>query len=221
MAGPERQLILKSLRRRRWHHLAAMRDVVLLTALAAVCGFELGPSAYAALQASDDFGASGTDALKLLLCCAVLLALGLTARRAWVRMTMLRREARQLRRDLRTALVEETDHRTTKALVLGSEADGWLAAFLENEDRNTLFVEAVPHGHPAEALVDRFPPAAVRFETGLHSGFALMETREGPFDGPVDALALNGRPLDLPPHGTLIEEPLETVGRRILLGAGR
>lgn len=219
MAGPERLLILKGLRRSRWHRLAAFRDVAALTALAAACGFELGSTAFAALRASDDPGASGVDALKLLLCCAVLLALGLTSRRAWARMTMWRREARRLRRDLRTALVEETDHRTTKALMLRSEADGWLAAFLEDEDLNTLFVEAVPQGHAPEDLIERFPPAWVRFETGLHSGFALMETREGPFEGPVNALALNRRPRELPPHGTVIQESLDKVGRRILRGA--
>lgn len=220
MAGAERRLILKGLRRSRWQRLAAFRDLAALAAVAAACAYVLGPSAFAVAQASDEGGAAGTDVFKILLSCAVLIALWGMSRRLWARMAVLRRQARRLRRDIRAALVEETDHRTTRALLLGSEADGWLAAFLEDEDRNTLFVEAVPQGHSGPALLERFPPAAVRFETGLHSGFALMETREGPFEGPMEAMTLTGRPRDLPRHGTVIEGPLDEVGLRILRGAG-
>lgn len=221
MAGPERLLLRKSLRRVRWLRLGALRDLAALAVLAIGCGYGLGPAAIAAFQeagAEGAAGAAGADAFKLLLCCAVLLALVPTFRRAWVRMTMLGRESRRLRSDLRAALVEESDHRTTRALMVGSETDGWLAAFLEDEDRNTLYVEAVPEGHPPGGLMERFPPAAVRFETGLHSGFGLMETREGPFEGPLNAFALDRRPRDLPRHGTVFEEPLDTVSRRILGG---
>jgi hypothetical protein len=220
MAGSERRIVLTGMRRCRLRRLAAFRDLCAVAALAvaSVCG--LGPSIFAAVQASDDGGASATDAFKLLLLCAVLLALGPTSRRVWLRMANLGDEARRLRSDLRSALVEETDHRTTRALLLGSEADGWLAALLEDEDRNTLFVEAVPRGHSDPGLLDRFPPAAVRFETGLHSGLAFMETREGPFEGPMDAVALPSRPRDLPRHGTVIQEPLESASVRILREGG-
>lgn len=220
MAGAERRLILKGLRRCRWQRFAALRDLAAVAAVAVACTYVLAPSAVAVVQAADDGNAAGADVFKIVLSCAVLIALWGTSCRLRTRMTVLGREARTFRHDLRAGLVEETDHRTTRALLIGSEADGWLAAFLEDDDRNTLFVEAVPPGHSGSALLERFPPAAVRFETGLHSGFALMETREGPFEGPMEAVTLTGRPRDLPRHGTVIGEPLDKVGLRILRGAG-
>lgn len=220
MAGPERRIVIAELRRIRWLRLLALRDLVALAAVAAACTYGLGRSVLPAVQASDDGSAAGMDGFKVMLCCAVMIVLLMVLRRLRRRMAAMRREARRLRRDIRTALVEETDHRTTRALLLGSEADGWLAAFLENEDRNTLFVEAIPQGHSDPGLLDRFPPAAVRFETGLHSGLALMETREGPFQGPTDAVALTGRPRGLPAHGTVIGKPLDLVAPPILRRAG-
>lgn len=220
MAASERRMVFVELRRTRWLRLLALRDLAALAAAAAACAYGLGPAVVAAVRASDDGSAGGDGGFKVMLCCAVLIVLLMVLRRLRRRMAVLGREARRLRRDIRTELVEETDHRTTRVLLLESEADGWLAAFLEDEDRNTLFVEALPNGHADPGLLERFPPAAVRFETGLHSGIALMETREGPFDGPTDAVALTGRPRRLPVHGTVIGEPIELAAPRILRRSG-
>lgn len=206
-------MVARRLRVTRRPRLAALRDVLGATALAGIAcvyGYRSWPSPPAVASWS------GEQALPpaVLFAASLHLVLGLTAvlllRQAWARMSASRGEVGRLRRDLRLGIVEETEHRTVRALLMEAP-DGWVAALLEDESGTTRFVEAVPSGHEDADLLLAFPPAMLRFEKALHSGLDLMETREGRFDVDPDAVVVGDRPPDLPEHGTVFPFTLDQI----------
>jgi hypothetical protein len=214
MTPRERAMVARRLRVTRRPRLAALRDVLGATALAGIAcvyGYRSWPSPPAVASWS------GEQALPpaILFAASLHVVLGLTAvlllRQAWARMSAARGEVGRLRRDLRLGIVEETEHRTVRALLLEAP-DGWVAALLEDESGTTRFVEAVPRGHEDAGLLASFPPAMVRFEKALHSGLELMETREGRFDVDPADVVVGDRPPNLPEHGTVLEFTLDQIG---------
>jgi hypothetical protein len=191
-----------------------MRDVLgaaILVGIACVYGYRSWPSASAIASWSEEQSVPPA----VLFAASLPVVLGLTAvlllRHAWARMSASRGEVGRLRRDLRLGIVEEVEHRTVRALLLEAP-DGWVAALLEDESGTTRFVEAIPRGHDDAGLLASFPPAMVRFETALHSGLNLMETREGRFDVDPSDVVVGDRPPNLPEHGTVLEFSLDQIG---------
>lgn len=206
-------MVATRLRATRLPRLAALRDVL---AAAALASFAVLYGCISWPSFPTDVSEKGAQPIPPIVLFALLIftALGLTAvlllRQALPRLSTLRSEARRLRQDVRLGLAEETEHWTCRALLLEAP-DGWVAALLEDENRRTLYVEAVPGGRPDPDLMAAFPPLVHRFETALHSGFGLMETREGRFDGEPDVVVLKQRPPHLPGHGTVLQITLEQI----------
>jgi hypothetical protein len=213
MTHRERVMVVKRLRATRLPRLAALRDVLAAAALAAFAvlyGWMSRPSFPTAVPEQGDQPIPPNVLFALLIFTALALTAVLLLRQAWPRLSALRSEARRLRQDVRLGIAEETEHWTCRALLLEAP-DGWVAALLEDENRRTLYVEAVPRGHSSPDLMAAFPPLVHRFERALHSGLSLMETREGRFDGEPDVVVLGQRPPDFPEHGTVLEITLEQI----------
>jgi hypothetical protein len=213
MTRRERAMVADGLRATRLPRLAALRDVVAAAALAAFAvlyGWMSWPSFPTASAAQGDQTIPPVVLFALLIFTALAVTAVLLLRQAWPRLSALRSEARRLRQDVRLGIAEETEHWTCRALLLEAP-DGWVAALLEDENRRTLYVEVAPRGHSARDLMATFPPLVHRFERALHSGFGLMETREGHFNGEADIVVLSQRPPRLPGHGTVLEITLEQI----------
>ncbi|WP_408903301.1 hypothetical protein [Methylobacterium radiotolerans] len=213
MTSRERAMVVRRLRITRPSRLAALRDVLgaaILLGFAGVYGFRAWPSPSAVASWSEEQSVPPA----VLFAASLPVVLGLTAvlmlRQAWVRMSASRSEVGRLRRDLKVGIVEESEHRTVRALLLEAP-DGWVAALLEDESGTTRFVEAVPSGYEDADLLLAFPPAMLRLEKALHSGLDLMETREGRFDVDPDAVVVGDRPPDLPEHGTVFPFTLDQI----------
>lgn len=204
----------------RYRHLPALRDVAAVSALCCFCAIAYSPAAVAAVQAAFAGARDFETSLRLAVATLLALALGLTFRSAWSRMALLHREIRTLEWDLRVGLAEEVVHRIVEVRLLGTARAGWFSAFLEDDGGRTLFLQSMPDGYEGCDLAATFPPAFVRFEHALHSGYRFAESREGAFAGETATLELEQVPKGLPAHGTVFEEPLAEVEAR-LLGIGR
>lgn len=220
MTGSERAALAGRLRSSRWRLLLALRDVAAVAALCTYCAIAYGAAVVTAVMAAVGGARDVGTASRLAIAVLLALALILTFRTAWSRMTGVRRAAGELKRDLRAGLVEETVHRIVAVRLLGTRQAGWFCAFLEDDRGRTIFLQSMPAGHAGEGLAETFPPASVRFEHALHSGHRFAENREGPFGGDCATLEFEDVPGCLPAHGTLFETPLAEVEAR-LLGIGR